>query len=265
MNYQRWLNRNSNIGDAVTYHFSLRSQEGDVRPAVQAVRCCRQEERTQVIHFHSRSWSLLAFPAPFTLETHPPCTHKAISVLLHTSYLSLSPLLTFPSCESKSFFLTSESWVRWRVGWWRVWSMLDWRAWNFIGVNHLSPTLREPEGTRRDDQTLVLSQHLFSQGHVLPVDVGSIKTLKQVKHEFINKTFYYRHPHSGLGGHLWSSETRQSSINRLNLMPLKFNPAALIPLWKYSKQPDCAFSWLHPGFHMTIDLNCNSQQARRQS
>ncbi len=39
-----------------------------------------------------------------------------------------------------------------------------------------------------------------------------------------------------------SSQTTQSSINRHNVMPLKFNPAALIPLWKHSKQSDCAFS-----------------------
>ena len=38
--------------DEEAYHFSLRSQERDVRPAVHAVRCRTREERIQFIMFH---------------------------------------------------------------------------------------------------------------------------------------------------------------------------------------------------------------------
>ena len=49
------------------------------------------------------------------------------------------------------------------------------------------------------------------------------------------------------GGHLWSANAarRRSTDNRHNVMPLKSNPSALIQLWKYSKQSDCAFCWQH--------------------
>lgn len=77
---------------------------------------------------------------------------------------------------------------------------------------------------------------------------NTLQWLKEVKHTFDCRqtqaldaalgTSYNRRT-SLISGSSW---TTQSSINKHNVMPLKFNPTALIPLWKYSKQSDCAFS-----------------------
>ena len=147
MDCQRWLNRNSKIGDAVTYHFSLCSQEGDVRPAIQAVRCCRQDERTQVIHFHSRPWSLLAFPAPFTLETPPPL-HTQSNLCAPTYLLPLSfPSSNFPIMWSKSFF--SYLWVLGKVEGWLV-AGLEHVGSAGSGFHRVQSCLPHPEGAWRN-------------------------------------------------------------------------------------------------------------------
>lgn len=116
------------------------------------------------IHGPGLCWICNSCP-PLALKPSPLThtqTHKAFFVLLNTSHFFLFLLLTISSCQTlfqqavllsyttlcgnKYFYLTSESGVRRRVGWWGVWSLCDGVAWDFTRVDHLSFTLRRPEG-----------------------------------------------------------------------------------------------------------------------
>lgn len=140
--------------------------------------------------------------------------------------------------------------------------MWDGGARDIIRVDHLSSTVR-----RKPEE----GEETFSHATLSQPATGNVDRWWQhhrkhpsVKHTFIINTFDCTHTHQSnsggsltTGGHPCSSQTTRSSINRLNVMLLKFNPAALIPL-KYSKQSDCAFSWLQPMPHSTLCFNRSS-------
>lgn len=108
------------------------------------------------IFIHGPGLCCISWPR-LPLKPTPPYTHTQ-SNLCAPTYLSL---LSFPSSylldmsNSKSVFLTSESWVRWRVGGWGVRGMWDGGARDFIRVDHLSTTLRKPKG-REEIQVIAL-------------------------------------------------------------------------------------------------------------
>ncbi len=117
-------------------------------------------------HTHTNTQSNLC--APKYLSLHLLLLRvKSLQILLQISVFFTQ------TCMWKLlfFFLTSESGVRWRVGWWGIWSMCDGGAWDVIGDDHLSPTLRKPKGREESFNPATHSQHCTTDDvNILPVD-----------------------------------------------------------------------------------------------
>lgn len=125
------------------YHFSLGSQERDVRPAIH---CHTRERRIQVIHLRVMALVLHFLPL-FTLETHhPPLRHTKQGLCIWIPFTSLFPFVPTHSQMLSQHLsvsvLTSESGVRRGINRWRVRGVRDGGARDIIGVDHVSATLR---------------------------------------------------------------------------------------------------------------------------
>lgn len=115
---------------------------------------------------NTNTQSNLCAPEPFTFNTSN----------LVSLFFSLPFHRVKSSCHVQiKAFLTSGSRIRWRVGWWRVWSMCNRGIWDIIGFHHPSSTWRKPDGWEKSFNPPTLSQHC-----ILFVSDGSCRSLSTI-------------------------------------------------------------------------------------
>ena len=209
---------------------------------------------------NTHTQSNLCAPEPFTLNVQllsfPSYLLTLCQILLQQTIL----LSDNGICVKVNLFvLTSGSRVWRRVGWWGIWSLCDGGMWDSIGVDHLSSALWSPEETSGEFHPCCtqLCIHLAERWQKWMWHRVADSWLSDRLILILREPQTDAASQSGCNTRatlIQAPHGRPPSID--NVLSLKFNAAALIPL-RYSKQCESAYSQWGLSISQTLCFNLN--------